>query len=209
MPGVPGGGLGGFRPPSGPTTFNSTQPVLPNIDWSQIDPATQAKVAVWLRDHAKELGSGLSDLEKWAIGLQAVGGAFGAYTNYKQGQQQNALSQAELQEKIREFDALQKTQAAQAAEQQRQFNIPQAVGLSRMTDLDPMRDRAAYLLSARLGQTPTPFQGATINNPSGSPGGIDYNTQKKTADNYTQWAGGTKPGSDLRKKILESLGYGS
>lgn len=72
----------------------------------------------------------------------------------------------------------------------------------------PEKDRALYMLNARLGQSPDRFQPSGVFQQAGatpSQGGIDFNAMKQAASNYTPGAGGTRP--DLQALMLNRLGY--
>lgn len=131
---------------------------------------------------------GMSTYEKWMLGLGAFGAAAGAYSSYQQGKSQAKTAQQQLDE------------------QKREFNTNGALDTARHLDAAPMRDRAMYLMSQRLGMNPTAFHGETLTQ-QGSPGGIDPAQMAAANNAYTPGAGGTGGSSEVAKKILAGMGY--
>lgn len=172
------GSYGGSSFQSGPTGGIGTSPTIPNPFGSGGSSAPGGD-------------TGMSAYEKWMLGLNIAGGLAGAYSQYKGGQQQHADSQAQLDEQKREFDAT-KLQGAPA--------------LARTLDASPMRDRAIYLMTQRLGMNPRQFHGETLTQ-GGSPGGIDPAAMAKANNSYTPGAGGTGASDEIIKKILSGMGY--
>jgi len=85
-----------------------------------------------------------------------------------------------------------------------------AVGdqIRRQLESMPERDRALYMLQARLGNTPSRFSPSGVFAQSGqapNAGGIDFGAMQKAAQAYTPGAGGTRP--DLAAQMMNRLGY--
>lgn len=131
---------------------------------------------------------GMSDYEKWMLGLGVVGGLAGAYGQYSQNQS-NA-----------------KTNAADLAERQREYNDTSAMGIAQKLATAPIRDRATYLMGQRLGMNPATFHGETLTQ-HGNPGGVDPTAMAAANDAYKPGAGGTGPSNDILKKMLQGMGY--
>lgn len=171
---------------------------MPNVD-----PATMEKV----REYLSGSGLDMSTIEKVLLVLNGVSGVAEGVGSFLEGKNYNDRMKEQLAENQRQFNVSNELNQKQFAEGQRQFNVPEAEKLSRSQDVAPLRDRAAYMLSARLGESPTAYQGASLSSP-GQQGGINQNVMKGFNDMYQPWMGGTKPGVDIRQNILRSLGYG-
>jgi len=106
--------------------------------------------------------------------------------------------------------------AADAKEQQREFNLQygltsgqSAMGAQRSIDSAPLRDKAAYLMSQRMGWTPQAFQPHSMYMP-GSPttpqfGGIPSSNWAQANANYTPGAGGVTTGA--QQEFLKRIGW--
>lgn len=84
-----------------------------------------------------------------------------------------------------------------------------AMGAQKSLDAAPLRDKAQYLLQARMGMAPGAFVPRDMFNPSSAPpsmGGIDPNAVQRTADSYKPGAGGVTTG--VQQQLLKSIGYG-
>lgn len=153
----------------------------------------------------------MSDFEKWMLVLQIGSGLLQGYGNYSQGQQQLGMDKNSLEERKREFDASQASQGQQfgasLSEQQRQFNTPTGLGLSKSIALSPLSDRAAYMLGSRMGMSPGQFSPASLTQ-GGSQGGIDQSQLQAANNNYTPGAGGLDEHVALMKKLLASYNLG-
>jgi hypothetical protein len=91
------------------------------------------------------------------------------------------------------------------------FGVEQAPGLQRDIESAPIRDKAMYLLSQRMGMQPQSFVPHDIFNPSyGSGpaqlGGYDQDALNQQNAAYKPGAGGVT--TDLQKALLKKLGYG-
>jgi hypothetical protein len=91
------------------------------------------------------------------------------------------------------------------------FGVEQAPGLQRDIESAPIRDKAMYLLTQRMGMQPESFTPHDIFNPSyGSGpaklGGYDDALLSQQNAAYTPGAGGVT--TDLQKELLKKLGYG-
>lgn len=87
-----------------------------------------------------------------------------------------------------------------------------AMGAERSIESAPMRDKAMYLLTQRMGMQPQNFQPHDIFNPSygsgpANLGGYDQNELNRQNSAYTAGAGGVK--TDIQKALLQKLGYGA
>lgn len=132
-------------------------------------------------------GGGMSSYEKWLLALQIGGGALSAWSNLQN--QKDAREQSE----------------ANREEQQRQFNMSGAPGIAKQLETAPLRDRASYLLQARMGLNPQPFEGATLTQP-GQMGGVSQGMEAANKA-YTPGAGNTGSSTDLYKQMLQQMGY--
>jgi hypothetical protein len=91
------------------------------------------------------------------------------------------------------------------------FGVEQAPGLQRDIESAPIRDKAMYLLTQRMGMQPESFTPHDIFNPSygfgpAKLGGYDDTELSRQNAAYTPGAGGVK--TDLQKELLKKLGYG-
>ena len=97
----------------------------------------------------------------------------------------------------------------------REMVIPEgeaAMGAQRSMEMSPMRDKALYLLTQRMGMQPQSFVPHDIYNPSygsGAPqlGGYDQNKLNAQNEAYKPGMGGTN--TDIQKMLLQKLGYGT
>lgn len=106
----------------------------------------------------------------------------------------------------------------QIKEQKREFNKNYglrsggtAYNLAQSLDTLPMRDRAAYLLQARMGFTPSAFHPTDMFNPSSQPpsqGGIDMNQFAKMAGQYQPGMGGLNRQGEIGNQFMHNLDYG-
>src|SRR2546428_3663934 len=85
-----------------------------------------------------------------------------------------------------------------------------AVGdqIRRQLESMPARDRALYMMQARMGQSPGRFQPGGVFQQTGqtpSQGGIDMGAMQDAAKAYTPGAGGTRP--DIAGMMMGRLGY--
>lgn len=129
-----------------------------------------------------------------AGGLSLLGGLFN-------GVGQGQISQAQLQEMMRQFNA--QNQLAQRGQSQSEMGT--ASGLGNQQAMLPMRDQAAFALQQRMGGAPR-FVPHDIFNPQNGPaqqGGFDPSKMPQ----YTPGAGGLTGQSSLYDIMLKNLGY--
>src|SRR6266568_610523 len=80
--------------------------------------------------------------------------------------------------------------------------------IRRQLESMPERDRALYMLQARLGNQPSRFSPSGVFAQSGqtpNAGGIDFSAMQDAAKAYTPGAGGTRP--DIASLMMSRLGY--
>lgn len=157
--------------------------------WDQQQPAPTYGLPSWTQNGvggaaAGGLGAALGGPLGWAsLGLGTVGGIA------------SGISQAQEARKQREFEARQR----QMDRNLQQYTFDRGQGFNenqyameqqRSLDNAPMRDRAIYMLQARMGMTPGNFAPGNIFQP-GSLGGINQNQLAQHNANYYPGAGGT------------------
>lgn len=88
------------------------------------------------------------------------------------------------------------------------FGMENAPGVQRQIEMSPMRDRAMYMLSQRMGAPMQTFSPRDIFNPggAGTQGGYDQNALNAANARYKPGAGGVDP--SVLQAILKKMGYG-
>lgn len=88
------------------------------------------------------------------------------------------------------------------------YGMDNAGAVQKQIEMSPLRDRAMYMLSQRMGLPQGSFSPKDIFNPggTGSQGGYDQNALNTANAGYTPGAGGVDP--SVNQRILEKMGYG-
>lgn len=132
-----------------------------------------------------------------------LGGGLGAGANARQ---QLDMWRGNMAQNQRQFNA----QHGLDQRAQNQSEAAQAMGIQRALATLPLQDRAAYLLNARLGMTPSSFNPRDLlNNPNGPTSGGGYNQADLASANsaYTSGAGGILGNQTALLAMLRQMGY--
>jgi hypothetical protein len=133
----------------------------------------------------------------WAmLGTNVLGGLFGGMSEQRRFQQQMDMERKKLREQQNQFDRSQGFTEEQYGRD-----------LRRSMDAAPMRDRASYMLNARMGMNPGQFNPQDMFQP-GSKGGVNLGQLQNANRLYRPGSGGTLPSQARDQQLLSSLGYG-
>lgn len=134
-------------------------------------------------------------------GIDIFGGLFGGESDESKNEK------LRLEEARRQFDLQHGLQSELGRGQQTFDQVGSSSDVLRQMQNAPLRDQAAYMLMARMGQAPGDFRANDMFNPSSQPaqqGGLDAGALQSAAGKYTPGAGGVD--QDPYKVMLGRLG---